>query len=245
MTSWSRQSVSPRRLTRQASRLPRPVRERQAVERLVVGRVGGDPPWSTKSTRSQRSSRAGCSERRTAARARRRGRAASRRPSGSSCEVGSSRRSSDGSRASTEARHTRWSSPAESVLGPAFGQPLGTHLGERLRTRGQISPGGGPDVLEPEGDLVRDPAEDDLVLGILEASRPRRRGRQGGRRVSRPATTTRPSNRPPKVRDEPRERAEKSRLAGAGRAQQRNDLAGLDLERDVRQRGLPEPPGYE
>ena len=92
-------------------------------------------------------------------------------PSGSSCEVGSSRRSSDGSRASTEGEAHSLELTGGERLGPAFGQPLGTHLGERgVHPRPDLA-GSGPDVLEPEGDLVRDPAEDDLVLGILEERR--------------------------------------------------------------------------
>ena len=97
-----------------------------------------------------------------------------------------------------------------------------------------------PTFSSPKAILARDPAEDDLVLGILEKRRDLagevgRAEAAGIEARDHDAALESPAV---KVRDEPRERAEKSRLAGAGRAQQRNDLAGLDLERDVRQRGL-------
>ena len=45
------------------------------------------------------------------------------------------------------------------------------------------------------------------------------------------------------VRDEPGERAQQRRLARARRAEQRDDLARLDRERDVRERRAPARPG--
>src|SRR4029453_13334691 len=83
------------------------------------------------------------------------------------------------------------------------------------------------DILEPEGDLVLDAAEDDLVLGILE---------EGGElacEIRRPkAPRVLAGDHDPaleaaavEVRDEARERPQKQRLAGAGGAGHRDDLA--------------------
>ena len=56
-------------------------------------------------------------------------------------------------------------------------------------------------------------------------------------RVSSPPTSTRPGEAAAvEVRHEPRERAQERRLAAAGRAEQRDDLAVLELERDVAHR---------
>ena len=130
--------------------------------------------------------------------------------------------------------------PGGQRLGPALGQPLSSHLCERcVHARPDLA-GRPADVLEAEGDLVRDPAEDDLVLGILEE------GCNLACEVGRaeppgvPAGDHDPAPEPPavEVRNEPRQRAEERRLARAGRAEQRHDLARLDPERDVRERGL-------
>jgi hypothetical protein len=43
------------------------------------------------------------------------------------------------------------------------------------------------------------------------------------------------------VRHEPGERPEERRLAGTGRPDERDDLAGVELERHVRERGPPRP----
>ena len=95
------------------------------------------------------------------------------------------------------------------------------------------------DVLEPEGDLVLDAAEDDLVLGILEEG-----GDVAGEigRPEAPGVLARDHDAAlepaaVEVRDEPRERAQERRLAGARRAEHRHDLARLDAERHVRERG--------
>jgi hypothetical protein len=93
-------------------------------------------------------------------------------------------------------------------------------------------------VLEPERDLVLDTAEDDLILGILEQ-------RGDLVREIRWAETARVASGhldPPlepaavEVRNEPGQGAEERRLAGARRAEERDDLARFDPERDVAER---------
>jgi hypothetical protein len=94
------------------------------------------------------------------------------------------------------------------------------------------------DVLEPEGDLAEDGAEDDLLLRLLEDGR--HRSRQAGRAhaprvvpadldgAGEPAAV--------EVRDEAGERAQERRLPGAGRPEQHDPLARLDGQRDAVQR---------
>ena len=105
-------------------------------------------------------------------------------------------------------------------------------------TRGQICSGGGADVLEPECDLVRDPPEDDLVLRILEergdASRELGRARAPG--VAALDLDPALEAAAVEVRDETGERPQERRLPRARRAEQRDDLPGLDPQRDVRER---------
>ncbi len=91
------------------------------------------------------------------------------------------------------------------------------------------------DVLEAEGDLVRDIVHHDLVLGILEDGRDRTR-ELGGPRLAR----VEPGDDDPpleaaavEVRHEPGERTQQRRLAAARRAEQRDVLALGELERHV------------
>jgi hypothetical protein len=94
------------------------------------------------------------------------------------------------------------------------------------------------EILEPEGDLVLDPAEHDLVLRVLE-----QRGHLV-RKVGGPEATRVPAGHldatleapAVEVRNEPRERTKERRLARARGAEERHDLARLDAERDVVQR---------
>ena len=94
------------------------------------------------------------------------------------------------------------------------------------------------EVLEPEGDLVRDDRHHDLVLRILEDRRdgPGKRGRPRRTRVEAGDDDSAGEAAAVEVRHEPCERAQQGRLSGARWAEQRHNLAGLELERDVLQR---------
>ena len=95
------------------------------------------------------------------------------------------------------------------------------------------------EVLEPERDLVRDPGHHDLVLRVLEdgRDRPDEVGRPGAARVEA-ADDDRPAEAAAvEVGHEPGERAQKRRLPAAGRAEHGDDLAVVDLDRDVLERG--------
>src|SRR6266545_2044827 len=94
------------------------------------------------------------------------------------------------------------------------------------------------EVLEPEGNLVPDPAENDLILRVLE-ERGDDAGELGG--VSDPRVEAGDLHSPGEaaaveVRHEPRERAEQRRLARAGGPEERYHLARLDPEGHLRQR---------
>ncbi len=95
--------------------------------------------------------------------------------------------------------------------------------------------GGDPEVLEAERDLVLDPRHHDLILGVLE-HRGYGAGERGGAVLAGvearhlDAAAKAPAV---EVRDEPREGTEQRRLAAAGRPEQRDDFAGLELKRDV------------
>ncbi|HEX4929526.1 MAG TPA: hypothetical protein VFV62_02365 [Gaiellaceae bacterium] len=110
---------------------------------------------------------------------------------------------------------------------------------ERALDTGPDLPRLDAEVLEPEGDLVRDDGHDHLVLGILEdrgdgageLGRPRPAGVEpGDDHAPREAPTV-------EMRHEPGERAEQRRLPRPGRTEQRHDLARLEREGDVAQRG--------
>jgi hypothetical protein len=95
-------------------------------------------------------------------------------------------------------------------------------------------------VLEAEGDLVLDARHDDLVLRILEDRR-HRASQLCGPRSSRveAADLDRAGEAPAvEVRHEPGQRADERRLAGAGRAEHGDDLAGLDRQRHVDERSV-------
>ncbi len=94
------------------------------------------------------------------------------------------------------------------------------------------------DVLEPERDLRLDAAEHDLVLGILEDGRDGA-GELGGARAARVEARDLDAALEPaavEVRDEPGERTQDRRLAGAGRPEQQQHLARLDRQRHVVER---------
>ena len=233
MTSSSRQSVSPApSCLRQASRLPGPVRGRQKVERLVAGRVEPDPALVDE-------------EHAVAALERQRGpllREEDRRAelAGEVEELfGALRIELRGRLVEQEQRGLEGEHrgeahslelPGGQRLGSALGQPLAPNLGERgVHARPDLTRRRA-DVLEAEGDLVRDRPEDDLVLGILEERRNLacevgRAEPPGVPAGDHDAALESPAV---EVRNEPCERAEERRLAGTGRAEQRDDLAGLD-----------------
>src|SRR5215210_1312424 len=89
-------------------------------------------------------------------------------------------------------------------------------------------------VLEPEGDLVLDAREDDLVLRILE------HGRDGSRELARAgaprvhAVDLDPPCELPtvKVGDEPGQSAQQGRLPRPRRAEEADELTGAELQRD-------------
>ena len=205
-----------------------------------AGRRGGGGRSSTKRTRVASSSArpTRCSESTTVAPSRSTASRKSAAPSGSSCDVGSSRSSSCGSSASADARQTRWSSPPESSIVFRPQRWSASTEASARSTRGQISAGGDAEVLEPERDLVRGDRHHDLVLRILEDGRDRA-GELGRAR----AAGVEPGDDDPareaaavEVRHEPGERAQQRRLPGARRAEERDDLSRLQLERDAVQR---------
>ena len=159
-------------------------------------------------------------------------------PAASSCDVGSSSRSSCGSSASADARQTRCSSPPESstvrraerCAAPTAPSARCDPRPDQLRSDAE--------VLEAERDLVLDPRHHDLVLGILED-----RGDGAGELGRAVRARVAPAHLDPageaaavEVRHEPRERPQERRLAAAGRPEQRDDLSGVELERDVAHR---------
>ena len=123
---------------------------------------------------------------------------------------------------------------ARELGGLSLPQVEGVHGGERrLDARPDLG-GRRAEVLEPESDLVRDDREDDLILRILEDRGDRSRqigGSRGPRIQSRDDSSTREAAAV-KMRDEARERPQQRRLAGSRRAEQRHDLARLELQRE-------------
>jgi hypothetical protein len=129
------------------------------------------------------------------------------------------------------ARRERLGSAAEEVLGADHGQG-GPSAGKDLVRRDA-------EVLEPEGDLVLDMAEDDLVLRVLEE---RRHGagqlRRAGRARVGPADLDATGEAAAvEVRHEARKRAQQRRLPRARGAEQDDELTGLQSEGHVLQRG--------
>ena len=90
----------------------------------------------------------------------------------------------------------------------------------------------------PNATSARHAREHDLVLGILEERR------DGSREVGRPRAPRVVAGdldaagkaAAVEVRHEPGQRAQQRRLAAAGGAEQRDHLAGLEVERDAVQR---------
>ena len=123
--------------------------------------------------------------------------------------------------------------PLEQMLGPERGEGR-AHPRRDLDRRSA-------DVLDAEGDLVLDAAEDDLVLRILEDGGDDA-GEVGRPRPARVLSADLDASLEPaavEMRDEPRQGAHERRLAGAGGAEDGDDLPGIELERDVQQRRLP------
>ena len=94
------------------------------------------------------------------------------------------------------------------------------------------------DVLEAERHLVRDPPEDDLVLGILEegSDEPSELGRPGLASVATVDLDPAFETAAVEVWDEAGERTQERGLARAGRPEHRDDLPRLDAQRDMRER---------
>jgi hypothetical protein len=226
---------------RQPACVARQVLGRQAVERLVAGRVELDPPVRHEEHAVAPLERQGRpllgDENRGA------------EPAGDVEDLDGSfwvelrRRLVEDEQLRFERKHGSETNPLELTgrkrLGAALGQALGANLRERgVRPRPDLIRRR-PDVLEPEGNLVRDPPEYDLVLGILEerGDRAGEVGRPEAPRVHAGDDDTPLEPPAVEVRDEARERAEERRLAGAGRSEHRHDLARLERERDVPKRG--------
>ena len=157
-------------------------------------------PPSTKTTRvassSARATR--CSERTTVAPSRSTAARSSAAASGSSCDIGSSRSRSRGSSASAEARQTRCSSPPESstVFRP---QRWSASSDSSARsTLGQISGGATPRFSSPKATSLATIVITTWSSGSWKTVATVPASSAGrARRVSSPATTTRPSKRPP------------------------------------------------
>ena len=131
-------------------------------------------------------------------------------------------------------RHALQLAPGE-LTGRAVGEVRRTDRSERLLDARPDLRRLDADVLEAEGDLVRDIVHHDLVLGILEDGRDYT-GELRGPRLARvePGNDDAPvETATVEVRHEAGERAQQRRLAGAGRAEQRDVLTFGDLERDV------------
>ena len=90
-------------------------------------------------------------------------------------------------------------------------------------------------VLETERDLVVDARHHDLVLGVLEDRRddPHQLGRAVRPRIEAADLDPAGEAATVKVRHEPRECAQERRLAAAGRPEQGDDLARVELEREI------------
>ena len=121
------------------------------------------------------------------------------------------------------------------------GEMLGAHPPERLEGADRDLERRHAEVLEPELELVLDAGHDDLVLGILED------GRDRPGQVARPCRPRLASSdldpageaAAVEVRHEAGERAQERRLSRPGRPEQTDELARLDLQRDVVQRRPP------
>ena len=216
---------------------------REPGERFVARRVQHDPPVSRKRTRSQTSSGpAGrCSERTTATPRP----AASRTKGVRSLGIELGGRLVEQEQLRLEGERGRQADPLQLAGGELRDAPLEQMLGPE-RGEGGAHPrrdlgGRRADVLDAEGDLVPDTAEDHLVLRILED------GRDEAGEVGRP----RPASVVPadlhaslepaavEVRHEPGQGAHERRLARARGAEDGDDLAGTELERQ--RPGAPAP----
>ena len=128
-------------------------------------------------------------------------------------------------------------------LGTALCEPRDAGIGERAVDAGPDLCRRRAEVLEPERDLVLDAAEDDLVLGVLEERRDLvgEIGRAEAAGVASGDLDPALEAAAVEVRDEPGQRAQKRRLAGARGAEERHDLTGLDLERESDSAGRSAP----
>ena len=124
-------------------------------------------------------------------------------------------------------------------LGAALGEPRYACICERAVDAGPDLCRRRTEVLEPERDLVLDAAEDDLVLGVLKerCDLVGEIGRAEAAGVASGDLDPALEAAAVEVWDEPGQRAQKRRLAGARGAEECHDLTGLDLERDIGQRG--------
>ena len=119
-----------------------------------------------------------------------------------------------------------------------LGEVLAADRGQcRARSRHDLA-GCRAEVLETEADLGEHAGEHDLVLGLLEERRNGPDELRGRRRARVAAADLDPARETAavEVRHEPRQRAQKRRLARAGRAEQRDELPRLDVQRHAVER---------
>ena len=151
-------------------------------------------------------------------------------PAGSRFAVGSSSSTRPGRIASTPASASRCFCPPESAL---VGRSSGTSsptASSASRTRGQISSRGHAEVLAAERDVVADPGEDHLRVGVLQhepgaARAPGGRHAVDEQRAGLLALVV--------AAEHAGEAVQQRRLARPRRAEQQHALPGLDAERGV------------
>ena len=163
---------------------------------------------------------------------------------GSSWLVGSSRSSTRGPIARTEAIATRWRSPPDSVRVVRSARCAGADHLERGARAGMDLAGRDAQVLEAEGGLGEHVAHDDLGLGILEHEPgvPRELARPVPARVE-PGDAHAPAELAAvEVRHEAEGGPKEGRLAASRLADEEHELALVHGEVDARQR---RPPGRD
>ena len=112
--------------------------------------------------------------------------------------MGSSRISSRGSSASTEARHTRWSSPPESCATGRWASRAAPTDASAAATRPAISSGGVPTFSRPNATSDSTRVNTTWSSGSWKSVATVPASSEGRvSRVSRPAISTRPEKRPP------------------------------------------------
>ena len=135
--------------------------------------------------------------------------------------------------------------PLELTGEPAYepaGEVVGTDVCEAPSARLRISAGGVPMFARSKATSFSTRAEDDLVLRILnKAFRRFRPVSRTVRRVSSPATSTRPAQRPPRRADETRKRAQGAPTARADVPSSSIDSWSIETETSSRPvRPLPD-----